>query len=87
MTLLRAAQKWLCSLSNSAKFCNMYLVLKNHFDTGIYHSHYHNDWNLITFQSAKNDKEFLQKDLPGVLDFLLTCLELVQLALGSSYFS
>ncbi|CAD6502177.1 BgTH12-02416 [Blumeria graminis f. sp. triticale] len=82
MTLLGAAQKWsLYSLSNSAKFCNMYLILKSHFDTSINHSCYHNDWISITFHSARNDKECLQKDLPGVLDFLLNCLKLCQRAL------
>ncbi|CAD6503350.1 BgTH12-03016 [Blumeria graminis f. sp. triticale] len=36
MTLSGAAQKWsLYSLSNSAKFCDMYLILKSHFDTSI----------------------------------------------------
>ncbi|SZF06348.1 unnamed protein product [Blumeria hordei] len=44
MTLLGTAQKCsLYSLSNSAKFCNMYLILKSHFDTSINHSRYHND--------------------------------------------
>lgn len=87
MKLSGAAQKWsLYSLSNSAKFCDMYLVLKNHFDTSINHSRYHNNWTSITFQSARNDKECVEKDLPGVSYFLLNRLELCQRALGNSYF-
>jgi len=73
------------SMPEGLCFADMYVCLKNHFDTENAHAAYYVEWTCRTFESTKNEPENVGKPLPQILDSMLNKFALCQRALGNSY--
>jgi hypothetical protein len=72
-------------MSRGMQFRDMYLQLKQQFDSDINRAQYHTDWSSITFQTVLSEPKNTGKTYLEVLQILLDRLQRCQRALGPAY--